>query len=94
MAKRSRRARRQEGRKQRQRVVNDVAATPMAPTVDTPVEPEVTPTTVEQVSFESSFGRKTVDFTREYFYVYNEVRNFLLITILMFVVLVGLSFVV
>ena len=37
-------------------------------------------------------AKKTVDFVTEYFYVYQDLRNVLLVSALMFAVLVGLSF--
>lgn len=97
MAKRSRRARRQISQKQRQTVTErqPVPAAPPATTVDTPaVAAEVTPSPVEEAGVKPSNARKVVDFAREYFYVYSEIRIFLIIAVLMFIVLVGLSFVI
>jgi hypothetical protein len=38
--------------------------------------------------------RKTVDFIQEYAYVFKELRNVIIVTLLMFVVMVGLSYVI
>lgn len=77
MAKKSRRARRQEAQKQSQPTPT---ASP-APAAETPA-PVTEPTA----------NRKGVNFAAEYFYVYFDMRNVLLISVLMFVVLVALSF--
>ncbi len=77
MAKKSRRARRQEIQKQ-----------PL-PT-STPPQPSVaeTPAPVP----EPAANRKEFDFASEYFHVYFDMRNVLIISVLMFVVLIALSF--
>ncbi len=104
MAKKSRRARRQEKQKQRQFSEKPTVAdfpppvtsveTPIAaPQVVTPTPKAVTPL-AEPVKAASPTRRKKVNFAQEYFYVYSELRGFLLITVIMFAVLVGLSFVI
>ena len=77
MAKKSRRARRQEAQKQPQPTPT---ASP-APVAEIPA-----PVT------EPAANRKAVNFAGEYFYVFFDMRNVLLISVLMFVVLVALSF--
>ncbi len=81
MAKRSRRSRRQEARKQKQVV-----------TVPTTPAEETTPEIGESTQEDSSLSRKILDFTQEYTYVYFDLRNVLIITIAMFILLFGLSF--
>lgn len=84
MAKRSRRARRQESQKQ----------TPVAP--QTPVTPKPAPVKpaapVPVAGKATALNGKVVNFAQEYFYVYHDLRNVLIISVLMLVVLVGLSF--
>ena len=95
MAKRSRRERRQEPGKQRQ----------FTPPPITPVESpaaEVAPPVVRDelvlplkaAQATPANNRKTINFAQEYFYVYSELRNILIITVLMIAVMVGLSFVI
>lgn len=88
MAKKSRRARREETQKQ--------TKTPIAPPVETVVESAELPVkataTTPSVAAMPENQRKTLDFAREYFHVYYDVRNVVLIGALMFVVLVALSF--
>jgi hypothetical protein len=79
MAKRSRRSRR-EAKKQTQ-----VTTIPTVPTEETPSAPG-------QVESTASLSSKIVDFTQEYAYVYHDLRNVLIISVLMFVVLFGLAF--
>jgi hypothetical protein len=81
MAKKSSRSR-QQGAK-RQSIFTQSppqAAKPQQPTAATSVRP---------VS-----NNKTVNFVQEYFYVYQDLRSLLLVSILMFAVLMGLSFAV
>lgn len=54
-----------------------------------PVTPQPAEKTVEPVS---TSNRKWVDFAREYHYVFFEMRNVVIIGVLMFAVLIGLSF--
>jgi hypothetical protein len=77
MAKKSRRARRQETQKQSQ---------PTPTTAPPPVAETPAPVT------EPVANRKGVNFAGEYFYVYFDMRNMLLISVLMFVILIALSF--
>ena len=87
MAKKSRRARRQETQKQPKPTVvappvvtEDVAA----PKKAAPVTPQAEAAPVN--------NRKSVNFAQEYFYVFYDMRSVLIISVLMFVVLVALSF--
>ncbi len=85
-AKSSRRTRRQEAEKQRQ-------STDSIPVVD------VTPTEVESPSVEadSSFAPprgKSVDFAQEYFYVRGDLRNMVIVSAVLFVIMVGLLYVI
>ncbi len=88
MAKRSRRARRQQSEKGRR-----VGPTAVQPA---PVEKVPADTAAPRVAVETTLPtkRRTLDFVKEYAYVYKELRNVLIIAILMFVVLVGLSFLI
>jgi hypothetical protein len=90
MAKRSRRARRQQAGKQKQRIPETTTAKVTPADVGTPDTTVFT----ETVDPGPSTRRKVVNFAREYFYVYRELRNIFIIAVLMFVVLVGLSFVI
>ncbi len=90
MAKRSRRERRLEAGKQRQ----------MSP-VSFPAEsevftPEVVPLLLAKASeaTPANTRKAMVNFAQEYFYVYRELVTILIITLLMFGVMVGLSFVI
>ena len=77
-SRRSRRVRRQESEKP----VPSPAAP--APQVAAPVEKKATPA--------ASRTTATVDFAREYYYVYAELRQILLVTAIMFAAMIGLSF--
>ncbi len=102
MAKKSRRARRQEKQKQLSEKPTVADFPPPVTSVETPIAtpvvvtptPEVVTPPAEPVKTASPTRRKKVNFAQEYFYVYSELRGFLLITVVMFVVLVGLSFVI
>jgi len=59
---------------------------PATPPVETPV--------VVETPEEPAVRRKTVDFVQVYGYVYKELRNVFIIAVLMFIVLVGLSYVI
>lgn len=92
MAKKSRRIRRQESEKQRNQMAGPrVPAAPVA-------EPEVAPQTyvsspvTPPVKAVDSNPRKSINFAQEYFYVYNELQHIVIIAILMFIVMAGLSF--
>lgn len=82
MAKRSRRARRQS--KQKQAVVSPV----VKDEVESVVEEFESPETTE----ETPIPRNLVNFAREYFYVYTELRNILIVAIIMFIVMAGLAY--
>jgi hypothetical protein len=95
MAKRSRRERRQEPGKQRQFTPPPITPveSPTAEVAPPVVRDElVLPAKATQAS--PANNRKTINFAQEYFYVYSELRNILIITVLMFAVMVGLSFVI
>ena len=95
MAKKSRRIRRQESEKQR----NQMAVGPRV--LSSPVaEPEVAPqsyitgpVTLPAKAVDPN-PRKSVNFAQEYFYVYNELQHIVIIAILMFIVMAGLSFLI
>ena len=96
MAKKSRRARRQSGEKQRKMGIESTSKpqTTVAEPVFTPkaTAPEIDLSQV--VEAEPTIQPKQMNFIQEYFYVYQEVRNVLIVAVLMLVVLVGLSFVI
>lgn len=87
MAKKSRRTRRQEIQKQPKPVV---AAQPEVTEVAA-VPKEAAPV-IQEAQAGPVNNRKTINFAQEYFYVYYDMRNVLIISVLMFVVLVALSF--
>jgi hypothetical protein len=81
MAKKSRRTRRQESQKQSKPTPPPQPLTAEAPApVAEPAEPA------------PAVNRKGVDFAQEYFHVFFDMRNVLIISVLMFVVLIALSF--
>ena len=84
MAKKSRRARRQQAQKQPQSFVQETPIEASEPEV----APEPTPEDRPMVS------HKAVNFAQEYFYVYVDLRNILIVAALMVAVLIGLSFVI
>ena len=91
MAKRSRRARRQRAEKQRR----NVPSTPAVETAPVSITTKDTAASIPATNDTSqSVSRRTVNFLQEYFYVYGELRNIFIIAVLMFVVLIGLSFVI
>jgi hypothetical protein len=90
MAKRSRRARRQQIEKQKRKAPDTTTAKVTPAGVATPD----TTVSTETVDPGPSTRRKVVNFAQEYFYVYRELRNIFMIAVLMFAVLVGLSFVI
>ncbi len=81
MAKKSRRTRRQETQKQPK-----PAPTPQPVITEAPV-PAALP-----VEPAPATNRKGVNFAQEYFHVYFDMRTVLIISALMFVVLIALSF--
>ena len=87
MAKKSRRTRRQEAEKQKK----SGATSSASPVAETPAPPIVSEVEADQPAVSRS---KSVNFAQEYFYVYNEVRNILIVAGLMLVVLFGLAFVI
>lgn len=57
-----------------------------------PPAPDITTENGDPTSYLSQ--SKAVNFAREYFYVYSELRNVLVITVFMALVLMGLSYVI
>lgn len=89
MAKRSRRARRQETEKRlQQQAAPKVSAEPVEEIPETPVSPEP----VAPAAAAGPTPRKTVNFAEEYYYVYSELRNIAIIAVLMFALMFGLGF--
>ena len=82
MAKRSRRARRQQTAKQ----------TVTSPVTKDEVEAAVEEAAPSEIVEETSLPRNVVNFAREYFYVYTELRNILIVAIIMFIVMAGLAY--
>jgi hypothetical protein len=80
MAKKSSRSRQQGAKRQS-------IFTQSPPQAAKPQQPVAT-------SVRSVSNNKTVNFVQEYFYVYQDLRSLLLVSILMFAVLMGLSFAV
>ena len=95
MAKRSRRERRQEPGKQRQFTPPPITPveSPAAEVAPPVVRDELVPP-VKAAQATPANNRKTINFAQEYFYVYSELTHILIITVLMFAVMVGLSFVI
>ena len=81
MAKKSRRTRRQEAQKQPQ-----PAPTPQSAVTEAPKP------AIEVAEPAPAANRKAFNFAQEYFHVYFDMRNVLIISVLMFVVLIALSF--
>ena len=84
MAKRSRRTRRQQAAKQKQSTVS--------PAIQDEIESIEEEPEISETIEETAIPRKVVNFAREYYYVYTELRNILIVAIIMFVVMVGLAF--
>jgi hypothetical protein len=92
MAKRSRRERRLDGERQRlfpmEGIANGSETFEAAPAISAP-------TVVKGAEAVVTTARKSlVNFAQEYFYVYSELKTILIVTVLMFLVMVGLSFVI
>ena len=83
-AKRSRRVRRQQTAKQKQVGV--------APAIQDRVEAAVEEAEPVKIVEETAMPRKVVNFAREYIYVYTELRNILIVAIVMFIVMAGLAY--
>lgn len=89
MAKRSRRERRQEV--DSRRVPTPNIAAPLADnSQDIPADPAIYTGT----STPAAPNRKAVNFAQEYYHVYVELRNIVIISILMFVVMWALQFLI
>jgi hypothetical protein len=58
------------------------------------VETPPTPIANNLTDEAQTLRRKTVDFIQEYAYVFKELRNVVIVTLLMFAVMVGLAYVV
>lgn len=96
MAKKSRRTRRQEAEKQKKSAFDIAAASAAesAPAVSNAIPQPAAPAAQPVVAETSAVNRKVVDFVQEYFYVYLDLRNILIVAVLMVAVLIGLSFVI
>ena len=81
MAKKSRRTRRQESQKQ-----------PKPTPPSQPLTVEAPAPVAEPAESAPAANRKGINFAQEYFHVYFDMRNVLIISALMFVVLIALSF--
>jgi hypothetical protein len=95
MAKRTRRERRQGTEKQRQ--FTSPETTPVEPTLaeaGPSLGGEEFPPPLKAAQAASIGNRKEINFAQEYFYVYTELRTILIITLIMFVVMAGLAFVI
>lgn len=90
MAKRTRRERRLETEKPRQ---TPAVSFPVEPEVYTPAAPP-SPLMKAAEAVPANNRKSIVNFAQEYFYVYRELVTIMAITILMFVVMIGLSFVI
>lgn len=88
-SRKSRRARRLEAEKQRQHIAGPAKTSEVEPSIETPPPPALieTPSSPE-------FRRKSVNFAQEYFYVYTELRNILIIAVIMFALMVGFLYVI
>jgi hypothetical protein len=88
MAKRTRRERRLDADKQQGSYPpfdeTDEAAVEVQPAVAAPTQPAAS----------AGNGRGAVNFAQEYFYVFSEVKGLLIITGILFVVMIGLTFVI
>jgi methionyl-tRNA formyltransferase len=91
MAKKSRRARREETQKQPKATIAPPPVITVAESAELPV---LAPTTTPKVVTTQENQRKTLDFAQEYFHVYFDVRNVVLIGALLFAVLIALAFVI
>ncbi len=89
--KKSRRARRQESEKQRQ----SSASTPIFDSVEpgTDEDSELTSTETSDNNRQTLRG-KAVDFVQEYFYVYTDLGNMIVIAVILFVIMVGLLYLI
>jgi len=87
-SKKSRRVRRQEIEKQRQQGESKVAVA-----TEVSKETESESQVVKPVAPES-VQRKAVDFAKEYFYVYTDLRSMLIIAAVLLVVMIGALYVI
>ncbi len=92
MAKKSRRARK-EARKRREQQI-DSQPTPEPTVQEEALDTESDAIVMYEVQRGPATTTKVVNFAKDYFYVYQDMRNTLIIAILMFALLVGLSFVI
>jgi hypothetical protein len=84
-SKRSRRAQPEVTERQQQRAADGAAqtATALNGSLSAPAG---------RVEVAGQPRRKTVDFAEEYYYVYQEMRNILIVAVLMFLVMIGLAY--
>jgi hypothetical protein len=96
MAKRSRRERRLDLEKQKQ--LTPKAAPAELPALEaaasTTGPEEFTPAPAKMAQAAPLNNRKAVNFAQEYYYVYGELVTILSLTVIMFAVMAGLSFVI
>jgi hypothetical protein len=90
MAKKSRRDRREETQKQTKATI----APPVEKVAESAELPVPATTTTPKVITTPENQRKTLDFAQEYFHVYFDVRNVVLVGALLFAILIGLAFVI
>ena len=89
MAKRSRRERRSEPIK-----IPNTAPQPHPVNIVTPTtEPKAGPVSVAS-PVEAASNRKTAEIAHDYFYVFQELQTIGLVAVVMFIVLVGLSYLI
>jgi hypothetical protein len=89
-SKKSRRPRREQIERQKPTIIDSsttVESTPGRSEIAANILP--TPKAAEPAP---SVRRKIIDFGQDYFYVYTEMRNILIVTVAMFAVMIGLSF--
>ncbi|GAB4439235.1 MAG: hypothetical protein Kow0031_21130 [Anaerolineae bacterium] len=86
MAKRTRRERKQETEKRLQS-----GALPVPPVE---VEEEVAPTPAPVEAAPAPARKTIVDFAREYYYVYTDMRNVTIIAVIMFALMFGLGYLI
>ena len=89
MAKRSRRDRRLESNKSPRTTPQPRPATAATPVTEAKASP-----VSEAPLIEAAPTRKMVDFAREYFYVFQELQTIAIVAVVMFIVLIGLSYII
>jgi hypothetical protein len=88
-AKQSRKARKQELEKRAQQ--EEAASSPAATAPEVADQPQVdTPAPVSEEK--STLMRKAVDFAEEYYYVYTDLRNISIVSVVMFALMFALGY--